>query len=141
MDQRPCPYCGSHVLVITPGPFGPHHARLDCTWCDRMVAWLPAPTVRDSRMPDEVAALVISRDGPMPLVGTASQVAYAESIRRSMLAVARKAGSTEFAEMLLSVRDASWFIANKDRRPGEHSWPQAHQMAPADVPEIGKSRR
>jgi hypothetical protein len=58
-------------------------------------------------------------DEPLQLAGTFKQVAWAVSIRRSLVTAAVRAGDPGLAARLGEVNDATWFIANRDRSPGE----------------------
>lgn len=39
LPHLPCPGCGSHQFVLTPGK-GPHAAALYCADCDRFHSWM-----------------------------------------------------------------------------------------------------
>lgn len=74
-----------------------------------------------------------TRAEPVPLEGTPGQVAFGESIRRGKLVALRRSASPEQLELLYSVKDATWWIANRARPLGEIRWPSPHQLA-GDAP-------
>lgn len=82
-------------------------------------------------IPEELRALIVPRAEPVPLEGTTGQVAYGESVRRSMLSVARRY-HPELVDMLMCVRDATWFLGNKTRQVGQLRWPSPAQLSPTD---------
>jgi len=71
----------------------------------------------------------VARAKPVGLVGTPKQVAFGESVRRSMLAVLRRSAPEDVLELLLSVKDATWWIANRNKPLDEIRWPSAHQIS------------
>jgi hypothetical protein len=129
MDRHPCRDCGSTLTAEVPCPGGPHHAKLACAGCGRFLRWLPRP---DPGIPlSELAASLRSRPGPAELTGTPTQVRWARSIRDRMLSDARRSGDRDRAAVLAGIADASWFIANRNRPPGEIRWPAPGQLAAA----------
>ncbi len=73
-----------------------------------------------------------ARAAPVPLEGTPGQVAYGESVRRGMLAVLRRSAPPDVLELLYSVKDATWWIANRGKPLDAIRWPSPHQLAPGD---------
>jgi len=67
---------------------------------------------------DARAAAVVG-DAPPQLEGSIRQVAWAETIRDALVDAALDDGDDELAVGLWEVRQASWFIANQGRTPGE----------------------
>jgi hypothetical protein len=65
---------------------------------------------------DELAALQVAEEASQPLPrleGTARQCRWAEQLRERLLAQA--GGDERLVEGLLAVRDAAWFIANREK--------------------------
>jgi hypothetical protein len=91
-------------------------------------------------IPAELLALIVPRSTPDRLEGTFRQVEYATSIRRSMLAVARRY-HPELVDLLLCVRDATWFLGNRNRPLDQLRWPSPGQMIAPETREFidGKS--
>jgi hypothetical protein len=79
-------------------------------------------------IPEELRLMIVPRSEPASLAGTQAQVAYAATIRRSMLAVARRYGPPELVDMFMGVRDSTWFIANRNRPLDQLRWPSPSQM-------------
>lgn len=124
-----CKYCLSEDVHAEPaGPGSMHHAKLVCLGCGRMLAWLPRPTVAETGPPADLRPLIVPRAAPVALCGSPKQVVFAESIRRSMLRAAARSRMPQITNMLLCIRDATWFIANKGRPPSGLRWPAAQQL-------------
>jgi len=83
-------------------------------------------------IPEGLRPLIVPRSCPDRLEGSFRQIEYANSIRKSMLAVARKYGPPELADLLLNVRDATWFIANRGRSLGQLKWPDRGQLGSSE---------
>lgn len=105
---------------------GPHYAKLNCSECGRFIKFMPRPG--GGEVPEAVLAKVTARTAPAALRGTPAQIKFAESCRDSILYRAKKAGLGILHSVALCVVDASWFIANKDRRLNEIRWPTPSQM-------------
>ena len=54
-------------------------------------------------------------DGLPPLDGSLKQVAWAERVREELIHALEQAGALDLVDRVRGVRDATWFIANKDR--------------------------
>jgi hypothetical protein len=69
--------------------------------------------------PDELVdarqAAEAEGDGLPPLEGSIKQVAWAERLRDGLIRGAEQSGDHDLAARVGAVRDASWFIANRDR--------------------------
>jgi hypothetical protein len=63
------------------------------------------------------ARAATAHDDLYPLEGTIKQVAWATRIRADLIAAAVRAGDHALVARLRQVRDATWFIANRDRAP------------------------
>jgi hypothetical protein len=54
-------------------------------------------------------------DGLPPLDGSLKQVAWAERLREQLIRALEQSGAVDLVDRVLAVRDATWFIANRDR--------------------------
>lgn len=118
-----CGQCKSMDLAEVLTPDGPHYGKLSCRACGRFLKWLPRPS--SSVMPEVVRPLGLPA---AVLRGTPPQVSAAESIRVTLLRDCRRDGRRDIADVVSSVTDASWFLANKDRRIEALKWPSESQM-------------
>lgn len=125
----PCPRCRSTEAKTVLMPEGhTHHARLMCGNCDRQLGWLPKPRNSIARPNPAVQALIRRRPRPAPLTGSEDQVKFARSVRASMIAWAESQGRDNLRMLLSCVTDASWFLANRDRRLDDLTWPAVSQV-------------
>jgi hypothetical protein len=64
---------------------------------------------------DARAASRTQGDGLPPLDGSLKQVAWAERLREQLIRALEQSGALDLVDRVLAVRDATWFIANRDR--------------------------
>lgn len=83
-------------------------------------------------IPEELRPYVVPRAVPDQLIGTARQIEFASSIRRSFLAVARKYAPADIVDMMMCIRDSTWWIANRSRPLDKLKWPSPAQMRSSD---------
>lgn len=81
---------------------------------------------------------------PVPLRGTAKQVAWAESIRRDRITYARARAGPPIVAVLGIIEDSTWWIANRDTPLVDLDWPSPDQIAasvrqPTICPHCGRS--
>jgi len=123
----PCPTCGATTRTPVKPPSGsPHHAAERCGACGRFLRWLPRPA---GVIPDHCLEAAVPRASPVPLRGTARQVEWATSIRTDLLR--RAAAQPRLAQLLMTIDDATWFIANRGRPLEQLRWPAVEQLASA----------
>ena len=67
----------------------------------------------------DARAAAAKDDGLPPLDGSFRQVAWAVRVRDDLIRAAEAAGDLDLAARLRHVRDATWFIANRDRTLNE----------------------
>jgi hypothetical protein len=121
MTRHECQYT-DYMEVLTPE--GPHYSKLVCRECGKFFKWMPRPA--------PVAMPVVARHAAAPLAefraGSAAQIEAARAIRSAWLATCRRAGLNRTAKVLSSVKDASWFLANKDHDLDGLKWPHPSQL-------------
>lgn len=57
------------------------------------------------------------------MAGTPKQIKWAEALKPKMIADAQAVLSPVLLSKMLAIDDATWWIANKDRKPTEYRWP------------------
>jgi hypothetical protein len=85
----------------------------------------PLPAL-ENPPPAWLIAAAGAADQAVALEGSPKQIAWAEQIRASWLAPIRRR-VPELLPVLLIVRDATWWIANRDAALAEIRWPQPEQ--------------
>lgn len=133
-----CRLCQSTTLETVLCTHGPHYARRVCE-NGHFVDWVPRPREAQSTIPEMLKAFTAPRRCPAPLRGSDRQCAAARAVRYNAIGFAEKAGEPEFARLLASIADATWFLANKGLFPPDlKCWPRVDQMDDASIKEVVK---
>ena len=80
---------------------------------DVVIALLHGLTPRE--LADARRASGTRGDGLPPLDGSLKQAAWAERLREELIRALEQTGALDLVDRVLAVRDATWFIANRDR--------------------------
>lgn len=122
MNADKCPSCGSLTVRNITLPDGPHYGKVICAVCARFLRWLPFPSVPLEKL---IVPPAPPAGTPLPdLIGTTGQVSWAGELRRTMMLKAAASLPSNIAEAALTITDATWWIANKDRDPVDYRWPR-----------------
>jgi hypothetical protein len=90
----------------------------------------PRPTTTAVALPPWLAEAAEGRgERPVPLQGTARQVAWAEKLRGPRIANARRR-NPELVAAFSIIRDATWWIANDKTPVNQLNWPSPEQVEP-----------
>jgi len=113
--------CGSEANDQVLTPEGPHYGKVVCQVCRKFLSWMPYPN-----KPVDPAKLPKHPPGdPLPkLTGRSpAQVDFGARCRDMMLVRMKAKLTPEMYDAALTIADAIFWIANKDRLPAQMRWP------------------
>lgn len=116
-----CKRCGMEANDQVLTPEGPHYGKVVCKKCGCWLTWLPRPP-----LPIDKSKLPWHPEGaPLPKLTGASQkqIEYGEQCRALMIARFQALDVQLYAAML-TITDATFWIANKDRAVDQIRWPK-----------------
>ena len=116
-----CKRCQSEANNQVLTPDGPHYGKLVCASCGNFLTWLGRPV-----LPINPAKLPKRDEGdPLPQMTGRSpaQIALGEGCRNMMMRKLKDRLAKNLYDAMLTIRDATFWIANKDRSAEQIRWP------------------
>jgi len=117
--------CGSEANDQVLTPDGPHYGKVVCQVCRAFLGWLPRPKVPEQPLDEE--KLPQAQDHLLwPQLKGASerQVAYGDTCRFKLLDALEGRVTERVYSAAVTIADATFWIANKDRAPADIRWPK-----------------